>query len=150
MASTRPRCGFCFAVSGNKMPPVVFSSASSGSTTSRSSNGRIRISLVLAIVQLSVCGPLSVVRGPLSVANSTDHGLRTNDDLHHVHATHAAHAAAHSAHATHAAVMVVVVATFLLLLGDVGDQRFSCQQETRGACAVLQGASRDFDWVNDA
>src|SRR5215469_9233240 len=39
-ARTRPRCGFCLALSGNKMPPAVTSSASSGSTTTRSSRGR--------------------------------------------------------------------------------------------------------------
>ena len=39
-ASTLPRCGFCLAVSGSRMPPAVFSSASSGSTTTRSSRGR--------------------------------------------------------------------------------------------------------------
>ena len=39
-ARMRPRCGFCLAVSGSRMPPEVFSSASSGSTTNRSSSGR--------------------------------------------------------------------------------------------------------------
>src|SRR5579884_142024 len=39
-ATTLPRCGFCLAVSGSKIPPAVFSSASRGSTTTRSSSGR--------------------------------------------------------------------------------------------------------------
>src|SRR5579884_639379 len=53
-ANTRPRCGFCLAVSGNRMPPAVFSSASNGSTTTRSSKGRIRklISFSFAIVNI--------------------------------------------------------------------------------------------------
>ncbi len=39
-AMTVPRCGFSLAVSGSTMPPAVFSSASIGSTTTRSSRGR--------------------------------------------------------------------------------------------------------------
>src|SRR4051794_33892199 len=41
-ASTLPRCGFSLAESGSTMPPAVRSSASTGSTTTRSSSGRIR------------------------------------------------------------------------------------------------------------
>ena len=37
---TVPRWGFSLAVSGSTMPPAVTSSASFGSTTTRSSKGR--------------------------------------------------------------------------------------------------------------
>src|SRR5262249_49799904 len=46
-AITRPRWGFSLAVSGNTMPPAVFSSASICWITTRSSSGRIFDFLVL-------------------------------------------------------------------------------------------------------
>src|SRR5689334_12961215 len=96
------------------MPPAVFSSASRGSTTTRSSRGRTFKSLLMSQVPfLCFCfsqdseEPGGVKAIPV---------LRTGAKPLHVHA-HAAHSthtthASHSAHATHtshAAATVVVV-----------------------------------------
>src|SRR5688572_9027320 len=123
-AITLPCCGFCLALSGSRMPPAVFSSASRPSTTTRSSSG-LRFSgasFVFAMMMLRyrcevVCigGTPRAVR-PWAFASS----------LHHpAHATHAAH----PTHATHLIVVVMVVATFLLRLRDVGDQALARQQQ---------------------
>ena len=45
-ATTFPSTGFSFAVSGMKMPPLVFSSSSTRLTTTRSCNGLIFILLI--------------------------------------------------------------------------------------------------------
>src|SRR5579871_2868418 len=133
MARTRPRCGFCLAVSGNRIPPADFSSASNGSTTTRSSNGRIRKLMSFSFAMILI----------LSL------------ELHHSHATHTAHSthAAHAAHATHtahaSAVMVVVVIRFLFLR-NVRDHRLSGQQEASDAGAVLQRTSCHLDGIDDA
>src|SRR5262249_13848830 len=122
-ASTRPRCGFSRAVSGSRMPPAVFSSASRGSTTTRSSNGRIFSLLAMSLSSRGLLG------------------------LHHAHATHATHPA-HPA--TYAVVVVLVVLVLLVLLGDVGHARLGRQQQRRHGGAVLQGAARDLHRVDDA
>src|SRR5437868_1312886 len=105
-ARMRPRCGFCLAVSGSRMPPVVRSSASSGRT--------FRFTSVAFAI------------GDISCLNRSESPPGAPGGLggsHHVHPAHAAHAAAHATHPAHAVVVVVVVAARLLLLRDVGDQR---------------------------
>src|SRR5262245_49226527 len=131
-ARTRPRCGFCLAVSGSRMPPAVFSSASSGSTTTRSSSGRTFRPLVSctagcrsrAMIAFPVLSESEEIPSPRAAARGLPGCL-----LHvHSHATHAAHTshashAAHPTHAAHAAAVMLVVDVLLVLLGDVGDQR---------------------------
>src|SRR4051794_10875955 len=116
------------------MPPAVFSSASSGSTTTRSSRGRI-FSFAMIVIP-SIGGSW---RGSLSL-------------LHHAHAAHATHTAhaAHAAHPTHAVIVVVIVVVVLLLLGDVGHAPLGGQQQGGDAGAVLQGAAGHLDRVDDA
>src|SRR5262249_13342507 len=71
-----------------------------------------------------------------------------------VHATHAAHTThtSHATHATHAthAVVFVVVHLFLGLLRHVRNERFGGEQQAGDAGAVLQGAARHLDRVDDA
>src|SRR5207237_5886830 len=114
-ARTLPRCGFSLAVSGRTMPPAVRSSASTGSTTTRSSRGRI---LIFGISE-SFCVVLCV-----RVQNYEFRILNSEFALHHsFHATHATHSSAHS-------VVVVVVAAFVFLLfGNLGDEGFGGEQE---------------------
>src|SRR5262245_24037174 len=96
----RPRCGFCLAESGSRMPPDVFSSASSGSTTSRSSKGRIRtLPLFSFAIVFSVQAFLFLIPDPQSPVPDLHHPHAAHAT--HAHATHTTHAAAHSAHATH-------------------------------------------------
>src|SRR6516162_9148603 len=108
VATTRPRCGFCFAVSGSRIPPAVFSSASSGSTTTRSSRGRI-----FRLVSFAM------MKAPCEL---------------HAHATHATHTT-HATHATHTTAVVVVVVVLLALLGNVRHQRFRGQEQAGHAGA---------------
>src|SRR6187402_2223165 len=53
-ATTVPRCGFSFAVSGMIMPPAVFSSAGAGFTITLSASG-VTFNLLLAIVVFIYC-----------------------------------------------------------------------------------------------
>src|SRR5262245_51748264 len=110
--TTLPRCGFSFAVSGSTIPPAVRSSASWGSTTTRSSSGR-KLTLAIGLIPVYCCV------GLISKLMEAAHYERR---LHHAaHATHTAHA--HAAHATHAhvaahAAVVVARGTFFFVLRD--------------------------------
>src|SRR5262245_32331691 len=123
-ARTLPRCGFCFAVSGSRIPPVVCSSASSASTTTRSSSGRIATlpSSFFAIGEYllgsSLVGRVESSRpaiGSERRASLDPPCVWLHHPAHaaHSHVAHATHAA-HAAHAT--AVVVVVMVVGLLLL----------------------------------
>src|SRR5947209_11599211 len=123
MASTLPRCGFSLAVSGSTIPPAVRSSASTGSTTTRSSNGRI---LILGIALIPVAECVRVLNSECKIA------------LHHpFHASHAAHSS-HATHPSHAVVVVVVAAFVFFLLGNLGDEGFGGEQQRGDARRVLQ------------
>src|SRR5262249_37441386 len=71
---------------------------------------------------------------------------------HHPHVTHAAHAAhsSHATHATHAAAMVVVVVVFLLLFGDIRDQRFGGEQQAGNTRSILKSATRYLHRIDHA
>ena len=49
IATTLPRCGFSFAVSGMMIPDAVFSSAAAASTSTRSPRG-FRVSLLMSVL----------------------------------------------------------------------------------------------------
>src|SRR5262249_580796 len=107
------------------MPPAVFSSASSGSTTMRSSRGLTLSSFSLAILQF----PFEMISDPgeraFVVPSPSPPRL-------HVHPTHPAHAP-HSPHAPHtshasphpAMMLVMVIAARFLFLRNVCDKGFS-------------------------
>src|SRR5262245_36276278 len=154
VARIRPRCGFCFAESGNRMPPAVFSSASRGSTTTRSSRGRTLMSLLMSYPFDEDCFVIMLPK-VLSPRFGVPHLGARECLLHHAghaaHSAHASHAAAHAAHSTHAFVTVVVmVAARFLFLGNVGDNGFGGQEQASDAGAVLQGAARHFHGIDDA
>ena len=96
------------------------SSASSGSTTTRSSSGR---KFDFGHDWIPLCLKLLCslnVRFESDVSRPTRASLQVElrpCDLHHAthaaHATHASHAAAHSAHATHAVVVIVAAGRLL-------------------------------------
>ena len=48
------------------------------------------------------------------------------------------------------AVVMIVVVIFLIRLWDISDKGFRSEQEAGNAGAVLQGAARDLDGIDDA
>src|SRR5438132_8618250 len=101
------------------MPPAVFSSASRGSTTTRSSRGR-----TLRLVSFSLATVSSLFQNEQLLIRSlqmqqTRPCMSGGDSLHvhashashttHPHATHASHATHTAAHTTHAMLVVVEI-----------------------------------------
>ena len=69
---------------------------------------------------------------------------------HSAHATHSAHTT-HSAHATHAAAAVVMTTGFSFRgLRLLGDDAVGGKQETSNARSILQRATIDLGWSDDA
>src|SRR5262245_61603201 len=110
------------------MPPAVRSSASSGSTTTRSSNGRIRVSLLIL--------GSSLMESLFPRTNTEIRFRISHPHVTHSHAAHTAHAShAHATHAPAHVFLMVVMVVFLALLRDGGDERFRGEQQAGDAGA---------------
>src|SRR5437016_2255586 len=97
------------------MPPAVFSSASSGSTTTRSSSGRIfrLTSFSFAMIGSPVSSAESYPGEPGRVRSQARRAI-LHHSTHAAHSTHASHPT-HAAHVTHAAAVAVMVVVVVLL-----------------------------------